>query len=1232
MSINEKYNTISHLNDNNLLKNEKFIVINNTQDNEFFKNSNNDDLKNEYFLNRINKKFFKNSSGDDMKPSTDNISISLNKDSLYETFSLFQQFLNSSKIENRGSDDGKIDQQKMGKKIQEFLFEKRNENIRNSHNNKYNRLQNNNIYNTIKKDKNYFINEHFIRSVDDINKYKIETDNNNDVNNNIKNEKEEKDISKIEKNNFLNNSSIEKFLDNNKISLDLKKIYNIEEFQNFKNRKRNQKEKKNYEESIILCKSNNNILKPKNSIVNYFSNKFEEEERIKNNTINNFINDNKIMKANSFSKNTFNHGRVRDINKNKFQNSKFTEKRLGSPLMDCIGDVSKEFINRHQIDLRPKKNKNLYSEQYNKNHHSNSCASYFKNTFFDNNINISPTSQRFERKNTFNNIKKNKNNKNKNNIINRNDIIFSMKKLMPSKTENIIEKNDIIKSIDFVKENKNLIQKTKNQNKESYQEKKMDDMEKYKNDNININLNINQEINNINYSSEKPLIDSNYQHLIKINKNIDKQNRNNNMKSGEFFYNKSSEFGKNDSLNNNLISKDHKENSNNNKTIVMTEIKVKKKKNLSTKEQIIEAKIKELNEEIEKFKEERNKITLLKNEYEKLSEKLKNDIEEFNIKKEEFEKYRQSESEIIKNKKNISVNQPFGYENTNKIIISLKNQNQNLIQNSKKDKETIKELKLKIFDLENIIKQKDNEIKKIKNSNIITTSKKELFENKKINEQMNKKNIDKGKTKNININKDVGFEIKNLFEKKISNNNVKMEKNHDFNNFTITKNFSKIYYDNINKSITKIRDPNCGNISFTQNHFQKKDKKKISSNNQNNKVGNIKSTFEINKVIRKKKINTNNNEYKLSEINCSNINPKDKNNKIIVSCTERNSSAKRIKFPKIKLDYSEDTKKILEFGENEENINYNTINGENNIFKNIKTIPEFKRQKNNLTISTNYPRNNNKISSSYKNRISKPKEDLNLSKHYKDKINRGINSKGKDHILNSSNDIIDEAVFKKKEKNKYLNINKEKKVEYKNNNENDFIIINNDYEKDENENDNDNENEKEYDFIIPEKYSKINFKLKNTIESDGKIINLYTNNKKEIIFQSGVKKEIFDDGYQLVHFPNGDMKQSLQDGKKIYYFFDAKTVQTTFPNGVNVFKFNNNQIEKHYPDGSKFIIFPDGSKRRVSKDGIENNYLSDEEEIDIKNQNKFFTEDFNIKGDSEQLFMSEGEVEDNKGN
>ena len=124
----------------------------------------------------------------------------------------------------------------------------------------------------------------------------------------------------------------------------------------------------------------------------------------------------------------------------------------------------------------------------------------------------------------------------------------------------------------------------------------------------------------------------------------------------------------------------------------------------------------------------------------------------------------------------------------------------------------------------------------------------------------------------------------------------------------------------------------------------------------------------------------------------------------------------------------------------------------------------------------------------------------------------------------------------------------------------------------------------EYEFKIPEKYKDKKYKLTKSLKAGDKIINIYDDNKKEIIFPSGVRKEIYKDGYQIIFFTNGDIKQNYPNGKSIYYFNEEKTVQTKFKNGVFVIKFENNQVEKHYPDGKKQILFPDGSEKIIFND------------------------------------------------
>jgi len=77
---------------------------------------------------------------------------------------------------------------------------------------------------------------------------------------------------------------------------------------------------------------------------------------------------------------------------------------------------------------------------------------------------------------------------------------------------------------------------------------------------------------------------------------------------------------------------------------------------------------------------------------------------------------------------------------------------------------------------------------------------------------------------------------------------------------------------------------------------------------------------------------------------------------------------------------------------------------------------------------------------------------------------------------------------------------------------------------------NDDTNECSFDLVFLDKYhsKSVNPKLsKQEITQDRKIIRLYDNGKKELIFPSGVRKEIFPDSYQIVYFTNNDIKQVI---------------------------------------------------------------------------------------------------------
>uniref|UniRef100_A0A8D0GVT8 Centromere protein J n=1 Tax=Sphenodon punctatus TaxID=8508 RepID=A0A8D0GVT8_SPHPU len=78
-----------------------------------------------------------------------------------------------------------------------------------------------------------------------------------------------------------------------------------------------------------------------------------------------------------------------------------------------------------------------------------------------------------------------------------------------------------------------------------------------------------------------------------------------------------------------------------------------------------------------------------------------------------------------------------------------------------------------------------------------------------------------------------------------------------------------------------------------------------------------------------------------------------------------------------------------------------------------------------------------------------------------------------------------------------------------------------------------------------------------------------------------------------VTFFNGDVKQVMADQRVIYYYADAQTTHTTYPNGLEVLHFSNGQIEKHYSDGRKEITFPDQTIKNLLADGQEESIFPD---------------------------------------
>lgn len=112
--------------------------------------------------------------------------------------------------------------------------------------------------------------------------------------------------------------------------------------------------------------------------------------------------------------------------------------------------------------------------------------------------------------------------------------------------------------------------------------------------------------------------------------------------------------------------------------------------------------------------------------------------------------------------------------------------------------------------------------------------------------------------------------------------------------------------------------------------------------------------------------------------------------------------------------------------------------------------------------------------------------------------------------------------------------------------------------------------------------------------SDGKVEQVLRSGRHIIIFSNGTRKEVSTDGKTIkVTFFNGDVKQMMSDQTIIYYYADAQTTHTTYPDGLEVLQFPNNQMEKHYPDGRKEITFPDQTIKYLFADGHEESVFPD---------------------------------------
>uniref|UniRef100_A0A8C5KPS9 Centromere protein J n=1 Tax=Jaculus jaculus TaxID=51337 RepID=A0A8C5KPS9_JACJA len=116
----------------------------------------------------------------------------------------------------------------------------------------------------------------------------------------------------------------------------------------------------------------------------------------------------------------------------------------------------------------------------------------------------------------------------------------------------------------------------------------------------------------------------------------------------------------------------------------------------------------------------------------------------------------------------------------------------------------------------------------------------------------------------------------------------------------------------------------------------------------------------------------------------------------------------------------------------------------------------------------------------------------------------------------------------------------------------------------------------------------------------GKVERVLVDGRTIITFPNGTWKEISaDKKTTLIRFFNGDVKKIKPDQRVIYYYADARTTHTIYPNGMEMVEFPNKWTEKFYPNGSKETIFPDGTVKRL-KDGCEETTFPDGTTVTVK--------------------------------
>lgn len=109
----------------------------------------------------------------------------------------------------------------------------------------------------------------------------------------------------------------------------------------------------------------------------------------------------------------------------------------------------------------------------------------------------------------------------------------------------------------------------------------------------------------------------------------------------------------------------------------------------------------------------------------------------------------------------------------------------------------------------------------------------------------------------------------------------------------------------------------------------------------------------------------------------------------------------------------------------------------------------------------------------------------------------------------------------------------------------------------------------------------------------GRVEKRFVDDSRLISFPNGTKKFISSRGLVRVDFPNGDCKHTFPDQRVVYYYASADTTHITDPSGLQVYHFGTMQTEKHFPNGSKEILYSDGTVKCIYANGDSQDIFAD---------------------------------------